>query len=320
MSLFQILNTRPVAFNAEYSRICGKATKLNNGKIVFKDDQSCAILLSQLCYWHATMKGQEFYKTDDELMAECGCFSRDKHFKNKKRLIEMDVITYNVKGTPAKGYWQVKEKELISLLSPASSVVVKQPQLEVVELQQLLYTENTTDIYIASLLIKALEGMKEDKILKIQTTYHKVVNESLNQLKEIEEVLAGNLRTPPEAAAPLNAPLGVELEEIFVLYLSWFFSAKKSNTRKPSTFTYNFKGLVACLLKLSRKSVIKLLSDAIDRAWQGIELYDSYILKDKSQAIPSTSLNTPSIIIRAKYPTKEELDAMPNYGDVSDLY
>jgi hypothetical protein len=319
MSLFQILNTRPVAFNAEYSRICGKETKLNNGKTVFKDDQSCAILLSQLCYWHAAMKGQEFYKTDEELMAECGCFSRDKHLKNKKRLIEMDVISYNVKGTPARGYWQVKEKELISLLSPASSVVVEQPQLDVVTLPQLYITENTTDIYIATLLIKALRGMKEDKILKIQNIYKEVINESLEQLKEIEEALSGNLRTPQMPAAPL-CPLGNELEEIFILYFEWFFTAKKANTRKPSTFSRNFKGLVACLQKLSKKGVIKLMSDAIDRNWQGIELYESYILKDKSQVIPSTSINTPSITVGVESPSQKDLDDMPLYGDISDLY
>ncbi len=329
MSLFQILNTRPIAFNPEYSRICGKETKLNNGKTVFRDDQSCAILLSQLCYWHSAMKGKEFYKTDEELMAECGCFSRDRHLKNKKRLIEMGVISYNVKGTPARGYWQVKEKELISLLTPASSVVVEQPQLDVVEQPQLLYTENTTNIYSLDSFQEELKGELKEEILN---KYSKEIIELRTSLKEIEtethnESLKGKKEKgfshPPDAAAPLQS----SYQEILNLYIRWFFTSKKSSSRSKSTFKFNATnprngGLLGCLKRGGVEATIDMLYDAINSGWQGIKgdyvtkfiktknvsprvSYTSRLQAPLSPSIPAGLTSTGEIVMR---------------GDISDLY
>ncbi len=102
--LFDSLNERPIAFNPVYAKItkCIKA----------------GLLLSQILYWYKTMNYRQFYKTDEEFCEEIGRGAMGiKAFRAAKAKLEkLGFIAIEVKSMPAKSYYRVNIKLIISCL------------------------------------------------------------------------------------------------------------------------------------------------------------------------------------------------------------
>lgn len=102
-----LLATRPLSFNPKFSKLCGER-KINRitGQPYQSNNQSAGILLSQLIYWYSAMRGEKFYKLNENLVEECGT-TVDELKRDKKTLIEKGFITVTLEGLPAKSYYTV---------------------------------------------------------------------------------------------------------------------------------------------------------------------------------------------------------------------
>lgn len=91
------LHLRPVAYYPIYSKIMGSVAG--------------GVVLSQLLYWAARSDG-EFFKTDEELVKETGCSLKEVR-SAKKKLRSLAFIRVEVRGLPARTYYQVDWDALV---------------------------------------------------------------------------------------------------------------------------------------------------------------------------------------------------------------
>ncbi len=97
----KLLN-KPIAFHPINSKITGSV--------------SSGVLLSQIWYWWNAMGGKEFYKKDEEFIAETTLGS--KEFRNaKNKLISLGILTAKAKGVPPKTHYILHEKIYFKLIS-----------------------------------------------------------------------------------------------------------------------------------------------------------------------------------------------------------
>lgn len=93
----KILHERTIAFHPIYKRLTGSS--------------NAAILLSQLMYWWSKMDGNEFYKTDEEIMEETAL--TEKELRNAKTKIKAcSFVKMYLKGVPAKTHYFIDEQLL----------------------------------------------------------------------------------------------------------------------------------------------------------------------------------------------------------------
>lgn len=130
--LLENFQEKPVAYHRIYAKITGGIT--------------AGILLSQILYWDLIMKHKEFFKTDKEFCDELSMGLYELKGA-KKKLLDLDLITTNRKGVPAKTYYKVNLDQLISMITSYG----KNPQLvmgkttnKLLEKPTTIYTENTT--------------------------------------------------------------------------------------------------------------------------------------------------------------------------------
>lgn len=130
--LLENFQEKPVAYHRIYAKITGGIT--------------AGILLSQILYWDLIMKHKEFFKTDKEFCDELSMGLYELKGA-KKKLLDLDLITTNRKGVPAKTYYTVNLDQLISMITSYG----KNPQLvmgkttnKLLEKPTTIYTENTT--------------------------------------------------------------------------------------------------------------------------------------------------------------------------------
>lgn len=101
-AILRAFGDRVIAYNRIYAHITGSVT--------------AGLLLSQLMYWNSAMKGNEFYKTNDDLCEEL-CMGT-KELKNAKaELVALGIVTVTLKSIPAKSYYQVNEDRIIDLIN-----------------------------------------------------------------------------------------------------------------------------------------------------------------------------------------------------------
>lgn len=91
-SIFLALNQKPIAYYPIYRQLAKSTTG--------------GILLSQIMYWSSAMKGEEFYKTDKDLMQETG-LSTDELRLAKSNLKKLSFVSLKLKGIPAKTFWNI---------------------------------------------------------------------------------------------------------------------------------------------------------------------------------------------------------------------
>lgn len=134
--LFKSINCRPVAFYPVYAKIMGSV--------------SGGVFLSQLMYWYSAMDGDEFYKTDEEILKET-CLSIRELREGKKRLKTLDFVKITLRGAPPKTHYNIDFDKLASVIINLNDVV----QIEINDgvriesndvVQNLHYTENTSEI------------------------------------------------------------------------------------------------------------------------------------------------------------------------------
>lgn len=96
------LNERPIAFYPAYVKIT--------------NDLHAGLLLSQLMYWNSVSKGEEFYKTNAEIMDETALTEHTLK-KAKSILKKLKIVSVSRKGIPAKTYYKVNEDLILVKLS-----------------------------------------------------------------------------------------------------------------------------------------------------------------------------------------------------------
>lgn len=111
-ALKELLN-RPIA----YHRIFAKITK----------SVTAGVLLSQLYYWWKSecVGEEEFYHSNEKLMEET-CLTENELRSAKKKLKDLNIISIEKKGLPAKNYYSFNFNRLVQLIAlrPACSSVV----------------------------------------------------------------------------------------------------------------------------------------------------------------------------------------------------
>lgn len=139
-AVFDQLIDRPVAFHPCLVKI---TERLASG-----------VLLSQLLYWSKAMRGNEFYKTSKELMAETGLTEMEIRGA-KTRLKKRGFITTRLKRHPATTHYRIHDDVIVqaisSLVKSPELSLVKSPELDrlnhpnkIGQINQTIYSENTT--------------------------------------------------------------------------------------------------------------------------------------------------------------------------------
>ncbi len=96
------LNQRPIAYYPIYGKIMESAAG--------------GIFLSQILYWWSVVEGDEFYKTDAELMKET-LLSEWEIRQSKKKAAEKGIIEVIRKGMPAKTYYKINYNNLLDKIN-----------------------------------------------------------------------------------------------------------------------------------------------------------------------------------------------------------
>ena len=128
------LNQRPIAVYPIYIKITGSV--------------NAGLLLSQIMYWYAAMKGRKFYKSDFEIMEET-MLSLNELRGAKSRLKELPFIMITLHGIPAKTHYDINVTLLISAIN--ENTLVKSTKLNKLKSQKYngeineCNTENTTE-------------------------------------------------------------------------------------------------------------------------------------------------------------------------------
>lgn len=126
------LSQRPIAFFPIYAQITGSVTS--------------GVLLSQLMYWWSVVKGEEFFKTDQDIMKET-MLSPAELRTAKARLRETGFVTIKAKGIPAKTHYEIDAEKLCSCITSfvdSAKLVSLNPQNSDSEINKTI-TENTEE-------------------------------------------------------------------------------------------------------------------------------------------------------------------------------
>lgn len=83
---------------------------------------SAAILLGALCSYQNSFNGEEFYKTQNEIIKET-CLSEYEIRQATKTLRETGILIVTKKGCPAKNYYYIVENKLCNFLSTSGSKI-----------------------------------------------------------------------------------------------------------------------------------------------------------------------------------------------------
>lgn len=131
------LNQQPIAVYPIYIDITGSVT--------------AGLLLSQIMYWNAKMKGKEFYKNDSEYMEETRLTQSE--FKTAKKIVSgLSFLKIERKGAPYRTYYSVDHDELFVVLQRFSSSFTYELGSRLstsqrgVNLRTIIGTENTQEI------------------------------------------------------------------------------------------------------------------------------------------------------------------------------
>ncbi len=131
------LNQQPIAVYPIYIDITGSVT--------------AGLLLSQIMYWNAKMKGKEFYKNDTEYMEETRLTQSE--FKTAKKIVSgLSFLKIERKGAPYRTYYSVDHDELFVVLQRFSSLFTYELGSRLptskrgVNLRTIIGTENTQEI------------------------------------------------------------------------------------------------------------------------------------------------------------------------------
>ncbi|GIV22166.1 MAG: hypothetical protein KatS3mg023_3917 [Armatimonadota bacterium] len=96
------LHIHPVAYYPIYAQIMGGTAE--------------GVILSQILYWAAKFDaGEEFYKSDEEILAETGCSEWELR-KAKRKLKQLEFLSVEVKGLPARTFYRVDWEKLLQVL------------------------------------------------------------------------------------------------------------------------------------------------------------------------------------------------------------
>lgn len=110
--LLRQFSKRQIAYHPVYRTITGSTT--------------AGILLSQLMYWWDKMDGNEFYKTDAELIEETA-MTIDEIKGAKARLKSFEFVSITRKGVPAKTYYSIDLDGLIQAIAQTGTGDSHQP-------------------------------------------------------------------------------------------------------------------------------------------------------------------------------------------------
>lgn len=101
----KLLNQRPIAYFPIYRTLTGSTT--------------AGIMLSQLMYWFSSIKNDEIFKTDNEIMDET--LLTEKELRNAKNAIKkLTFLEVFIKGVPAKTYYKIDWDEYENVLNNSS--------------------------------------------------------------------------------------------------------------------------------------------------------------------------------------------------------
>lgn len=114
-TIFEIVSTRPVAFNPTLAHALGSV--------------KAGLFLSQLLYWYGKGKDKKWtYKTIEELKQETALSRKEQDFAIKI-CKKHDLIKVKRKGIPAKRYFYLNIKKIVNLVeSYCSSLSTKDKQ------------------------------------------------------------------------------------------------------------------------------------------------------------------------------------------------
>ncbi len=96
------LHMHPVAYFPIYARLMGGTAE--------------GVILSQILYWAAKFgDGEEFYKPDEEILAETGCSEWELR-KAKRKMKQLEFLRLEVKGLPARTFYKVYWERLVDAI------------------------------------------------------------------------------------------------------------------------------------------------------------------------------------------------------------
>jgi hypothetical protein len=134
-------NQNPIAYYPIYRSVTGSTT--------------AAIALSQLLFWHTAVKCRKFYKTDAEIREETRL--TENEWRTAKKIIKgLDFVSIEVKGVPARTYYDFDYLLLAEAVGKAAESEIQSSYVESTKLGQLnprnkdggihtTITENTTE-------------------------------------------------------------------------------------------------------------------------------------------------------------------------------
>ena len=73
------------------------------------------IALGQMVYWASAMKGKQFWKTDKGFTEET-CLGEDSWRSAKSKMRDLNIISFEIKGMPARTYYVFNFEKLLELI------------------------------------------------------------------------------------------------------------------------------------------------------------------------------------------------------------
>ncbi len=106
--LLESLSIKPIGFNPLLAKLAGSAT--------------AGLFMSQLLYWWGKGDYEDWiYKTIDEVKKET-CLTRSEQSRAIKRWVVLGVLKVKIAGIPARRFFQIDTKKLVTILKKISGV------------------------------------------------------------------------------------------------------------------------------------------------------------------------------------------------------
>ncbi len=219
--LLLALNQRPIAFFPIYSKITGSVTS--------------GILLSQLMYWWSKVDGEEFYKTDQDIMQET-MLSQAELRSAKEKLRSSGFVFVKAKGVPAKTHYKIDAEKLafcISSFANSDKLEVRNPQNSDCEIRKTI-TENTQDsthdIAGADSIPAKQPDLKEESYTPPAPTDISTLYEGETAYRDgLRRVIRKKIYSKVSKAAKER---GLAIDDLIESFISYCFASNRQYTEK----------------------------------------------------------------------------------------
>jgi hypothetical protein len=233
--LLRQFSKRQIAYHPVYRTITGSTT--------------AGILLSQLMYWWDKMNGNEFYKTDAELIEETA-MTIDEIKGAKARLKTFDFVSITRKGVPAKTYYSIDLDNLIQVIAQTCKGDSHQPVsgnspnciVEIAPTITIDYTKDYTIEHEKKISIKeqTTQGKNGERPISYQSGRISRISESAEYMA-YENDLRSLIAKHDKALRQAISQTDKGRDEFMETFIHWCYTSKKEFTAGGSGLPELFK-------------------------------------------------------------------------------